>query len=40
VRLIGVTAVHVAGVPFRWLCRLAGLPGRERIEREPSDASQ
>ena len=29
VRLIGVTAIHVAGVPFRWLCRLAVLPGRD-----------
>ena len=32
VRLIGVTAIHVAGVPFRWACRLAVLPDRERIE--------
>ncbi len=32
VRLIGVTAVHVVGVPFRWACRLAALPDRDQIE--------
>ena len=31
-RLIGVTAIHVAGVPFRWLCWLASIPGRDQIE--------
>ncbi len=40
VRLIGATAVHVVGVPFRWARRVAAVPGCERIETAAAAAAK